>query len=342
MRVLYVTGDWLHRTRHGGSIRRNGLVGSLRDAGHTVDVVSVAHLAHLGTFATRFAGVDWARHLPFLPNYEIVHVEGLPLHWLTAKLASAGRRSVWDLCDSWALKYASEFSQSLAIRDFFSCTASYACLVHGSGTGVARLYIADRDRAIDSKLPFLHGPTFVVPNGGAADILVSERTAQGPIILGDWRYPPNRRGIDWLDSEIRSSGGRAPSSVRVFGLAAEELPNYSWAQRVGYVDDLAEVYATASFVLAPIVTGAGVKNKVLEAASLGLPVLTTKEGIAGMTSVPPWVAVENSGSAFLRRWSVWSSTSPTCLEDDLARYRRLTSWEVSVQNLLAAYDFGQR
>lgn len=340
MRVLYVTSEWLRPYRNGGSIRRNGLVGALRASGCTVDLVSVAHLARDRDFSTRFAGVEWIRHLPPLASYQVIHVEGLPLHWLVAEVARAGSRVLWDLCDSWILKYMSQLSQTFSMRDFLSCSASYASLVNGCRGGVVRTYIAERDRLTDARFPFVQGPTFVIPNGVETSLIVPERIAKGPVILGDWAYPPNQRGMDWLDSHIRSSGRPAPSPVRVFGLASERLPQYPWMHRVGYVDSLPEVYGTASFVLAPVVTGAGVKNKVLEAASLGIPVLTTEEGVAGLRTVPRWVSAEKTGSDFLRTWRAWNTATPSVPEEELQVYRQEMSWGACAERLMTLYSLG--
>jgi hypothetical protein len=53
-------------------------------------------------------------------------------------------------------------------------------------------------------------------------------------------------------------------------------------QVTGYVDDLTAVYGRASVAIAPLLMGAGVKVKVIEALASGLPVVATTIGAEGL------------------------------------------------------------
>jgi glycosyltransferase involved in cell wall biosynthesis len=50
----------------------------------------------------------------------------------------------------------------------------------------------------------------------------------------------------------------------------------------GFVKDIAEEYAKAAVVVAPLRFGAGTQNKVLEALAMGIPVVCTKVGFKGL------------------------------------------------------------
>jgi glycosyltransferase involved in cell wall biosynthesis len=50
----------------------------------------------------------------------------------------------------------------------------------------------------------------------------------------------------------------------------------------GYVADLGARLREAACFVAPIVSGTGIKTKVLEAMAAGVPVVTTAEGVAGL------------------------------------------------------------
>jgi glycosyltransferase involved in cell wall biosynthesis len=63
---------------------------------------------------------------------------------------------------------------------------------------------------------------------------------------------------------------------------------------VGYVDDLDELLATSSVLLAPVSIGGGVRVKVLDAARHGLPVVGTPQAIG---SISEYLPVEPSASA---------------------------------------------
>jgi len=53
----------------------------------------------------------------------------------------------------------------------------------------------------------------------------------------------------------------------------------------GFVDDISEYFCTAKCFVAPLLIGAGIKIKVLEALSSGIPVLTNDIGIEGIPAV---------------------------------------------------------
>lgn len=54
---------------------------------------------------------------------------------------------------------------------------------------------------------------------------------------------------------------------------------------LGYVDDLKKEFATSMCMVAPLVLGAGIKVKILEGLSAGIPILTNQIGIEGIPAV---------------------------------------------------------
>jgi polysaccharide biosynthesis protein PslH len=69
--------------------------------------------------------------------------------------------------------------------------------------------------------------------------------------------------------------GNAPERVR--RLFSAQVVRFE-----GYVADLAARLREAAFFVAPILTGSGIKTKVLEAMAAGMPVVTTREGVSGL------------------------------------------------------------
>ena len=53
----------------------------------------------------------------------------------------------------------------------------------------------------------------------------------------------------------------------------------------GFVDDITPYFENSLCLVAPLVLGAGIKIKILEAMSSGLPVLTNEIGIEGINAV---------------------------------------------------------
>jgi glycosyltransferase involved in cell wall biosynthesis len=72
----------------------------------------------------------------------------------------------------------------------------------------------------------------------------------------------------------------------VAGAKPESLTSYTEKPRgvtfVGFVDDLAKLYEEVAVVCCPILSGAGTRIKILEAAAYGRPIVSTTIGAEGI------------------------------------------------------------
>ncbi len=115
--------------------------------------------------------------------------------------------------------------------------------------------------------------------------------ASGPrlVFLGDRTWPPNQEAFEllvqwWPDiargipgAELVVVGKRAP------GASSAPLPE--GMRDLGFADDLDAVLNSCRALLAPVLTGGGVRVKLLEAASRGLPVVGTGPALGSHASV---------------------------------------------------------
>jgi glycosyltransferase involved in cell wall biosynthesis len=104
------------------------------------------------------------------------------------------------------------------------------------------------------------------------------------LFVGNFLHTPNVEAVeiicDFLAIELPNKqfaivGGGAKTQC----FDSSRLKNVHW---LGQVEDLRNVYSNSKCVIAPLKTGAGVKGKVIEALSFGVPVIGTKiawEGI---------------------------------------------------------------
>ena len=75
----------------------------------------------------------------------------------------------------------------------------------------------------------------------------------------------------------------------IVGRHGEEIPQLALDSSIlptGFVDDVRPYLARASVFVAPMVSGGGIKNKVLEAMAMGKPVVATSAGASGLEIVP--------------------------------------------------------
>lgn len=112
--------------------------------------------------------------------------------------------------------------------------------------------------------------------------------ANRAVFLGALYYGPNMAALRFLLDEVlpllRQRGHAL--HIDVIGAANEaqraELCEYRQVTVHGYVDDLTDALHGHRMFLSPITAGTGVKTKVLDGMSVGLPVVATSRGVAGI------------------------------------------------------------
>jgi glycosyltransferase involved in cell wall biosynthesis len=135
--------------------------------------------------------------------------------------------------------------------------------------------------------------TYTVSNGVDCDYFQpSDRVAKigGRVIFtGSLNWPPNQDAVSWFLrhcwENIRRQ--RPDASLVVIGkLLTEDLRSewerYGNVQVIGFVPDIREHILAAEVSIAPMVSGSGIKNKVLEAWALGQAVVATPLAARGL------------------------------------------------------------
>lgn len=108
------------------------------------------------------------------------------------------------------------------------------------------------------------------------------------LFVGNMGYEPNadaarflvRRVLPLLRDKFKdvSVDLVGPGSAQI-----QELQGLRGVMIHGFIPDLSDVYRSAGLVIAPVRAGSGTKLKVLEAFAHGVPVVTTSEGISGLS-----------------------------------------------------------
>lgn len=135
--------------------------------------------------------------------------------------------------------------------------------------------------------------TWVVPNGVDTDYFKSAgRSASVPnqlLFTGVMDYEPNHDAMMYFIEQILP---RIRQEIPETSLViAGRNPRSALQSRVqqcdrvlltGYVDDMRPYFETSSVYIAPLRSGAGMKNKVLEAWAMGIPVVATSVSCSGI------------------------------------------------------------
>jgi len=110
------------------------------------------------------------------------------------------------------------------------------------------------------------------------------------VFLGAMSYPPNvaaaRHFAERIFPLIREAQPYACLTIVGRDPAPEirALARTPGIDVTGWVDDVRPYLARAAIFVCPMVSGSGIKNKVLEAMAMGRPVVTTPLGVEGLSS----------------------------------------------------------
>lgn len=106
-------------------------------------------------------------------------------------------------------------------------------------------------------------------------------------LLGNYTYLPNKQTLYYLRDEIvpRLKGRGINIYISIIGksdnLNFDDFDNEQFTF-LGFVDNLDDVICESLFMLCPIISGSGIKTKIIESMSLGIPVITNKKGVEGL------------------------------------------------------------
>jgi glycosyltransferase involved in cell wall biosynthesis len=125
------------------------------------------------------------------------------------------------------------------------------------------------------------------PDAPLASPLAPERTSpqRFALFVGGAFYA-NRSGISWFVKHVAPRIGIKLCIVgKGFDDLRSELQSEGRVEVVGAVDSLAQWYADAEFVVAPIFDGSGMKTKVAEALMFGKRIIGTPEAFSGYEDI---------------------------------------------------------
>lgn len=124
----------------------------------------------------------------------------------------------------------------------------------------------------------------VVSNGIDVDQFYYEENIERKeqiLFIGNLGYAPNVRAVHYLIYEIMPRLWEKRPEARLVLAGARPVP---WLKRIrdsrikllGWVEDIRDAYSQGSVFVAPLFTGSGMQNKILEAMAVGVPCVTTR------------------------------------------------------------------
>ncbi len=235
-------------------------------------------------------------------TYDAVHVQHLRMAPYLAGHANIPR--ILDLPDAFSLYWQ---RRKAVDKGFLQKTFE---TIEGSRVLRYEPVIRQYDLALvcsDEDLQYLrqaHGATNLrlLPNGVDLDTFYPRAHdyshSHTLLFTGNMDYAPNVDAVGYFCSEILPLISRQRPDVRLVIAgqrpvdAVRELVG-NGVEVTGFVEDIAAKYNEASVVVAPLRFGAGTQNKVLEAMAMGIPVVCSNIGFAGL-------GIEQGAGAFMQ------------------------------------------
>jgi glycosyltransferase involved in cell wall biosynthesis len=112
------------------------------------------------------------------------------------------------------------------------------------------------------------------------------------LFVGGLHWPPNARALTWLTADVWPLVRRAVPHAQLvcIGRATAgqraHLETFAGVTAVGAVDDIEPWFERARVLVVPLLSGSGMRVKILDALARAVPVVTTRLGCEGIDAVP--------------------------------------------------------
>ncbi|MGD0130506.1 MAG: glycosyltransferase [Bryobacteraceae bacterium] len=120
------------------------------------------------------------------------------------------------------------------------------------------------------------------------DFHAAGREPETMLFLGSFRHPPNQEGLNWFTKNVLPAVLEHKPRARLVIVGSQPPPSHSLPdlpdniELRGFVEDVREPLARYAVFVCPILSGSGMRVKLLEAFAAGIPVVSTPLGAEGL------------------------------------------------------------
>jgi sugar transferase (PEP-CTERM/EpsH1 system associated) len=167
------------------------------------------------------------------------------------------------------------------------------------------------------------------------------------LFVGNMGYYPNAQAVEFFLEKVHTVLGRHKKDLRICVVGPnpnKKILSYdgSNVHIKGFVDDVREYYHQAKVFIAPMQSGSGIQNKILEAMACGVPVVSSPLGNAAIrASNQEEIIISDSPDHYAEMIVSLINDKDRCREITL-RARKFVemnfSWEIKGKELDLFYD----
>lgn len=306
-------------------------------------------------FVARFRSKEMARAVREAVasgGHDVLHVDGLPMVQYVGALPRP-MPAVLDMRDAWSVLYRRLLSRSRGWRRAAQHVKVRAIERYERSvvqSGLPLVLLSGDDRAQLQDRWGATGRIDLVPNGVDAEYF-SAQPGDGEedtlVFVGAMGYAPNVEAIRWFVRDVLPGIHARRPGVRLLVVGRDPAPEVlalrgPQVEVTGAVDDVRPYVARARVVVCPILSGAGIKNKVLEAMASARTVVGTPVAFEGIGCRAGEHVLEAADAGAFGE-QVVTALEQRELRQALARNGRAFveahfSWEASVQALCHVYQ----
>ena len=126
---------------------------------------------------------------------------------------------------------------------------------------------------------FIKKPIHVVAHGLPVKNIIKDKSIDVIYVASENEH--NVAAVKWFFEKVNPHLAKN-IKITVVGKITKHVTDYENVTKIGFINDLDEAYASSKIAICPMLSGTGLKIKVAEALSFGLPIVCNERGIDGL------------------------------------------------------------
>jgi glycosyltransferase involved in cell wall biosynthesis len=223
---------------------------------------------------------------------------------------------VWYAADEWILHHLSQLQATWASwRENLEGALIKGVYEWAHRDVIDRVWVVSESDQRAMRRVLRRSAVDLLPNGVDAGVFApgrEPRTPDSAVFWGRLDFGPNIQALEWFCNRVwpRVRARRAGATLTIIGFQPTE-PVRRLATRPGIslqanLRDLRGTARSHSLAVLPFVSGAGIKNKLLEAAAMGLPIVGTETAARGLRGESPLVVARSPADFATAMIDLWS------------------------------------